>query len=752
MTVGTTSLRVRPNMLALYIRDEFGNTIMKRTFQESPQLAEKLTYFELVQLHRANPLLFSQRLYHNQNITPLQLEHWKRFTKPGTSEMWPGKGELAPVAPVHDPDPFAPIPNRPPEPIPNPPPEIPEPVLDVPPEIPEPIPDPDPEEDAQQLFIEADESENQLVYAPPGTGKTHALIERLVRLSGPDSIDQDLKILVLSFSRAAVRALRQRLSERLRTEGRSFRRPIDINTFDSFASQLMLFDFDSREFLTDSHDQTIRRFVEGLRNGDFEEGELELSRYSHLFVDEIQDLTSERADMVLEISKILLQRHRSVTGLGDWGQAIYDWRARQWRRQAGMQGDWNIRVRFASDFRSDFEALLNYYGVKYKRFTRFWRYDNPELKAIAHSAATAIGSYGDRVTLYRFREEVRRLELVQPVQIAQLFEQCEGLVILARRRAEQFKLRQFFLEQEIPAEIYHGREQPWPAWISELFSTFQNDVMSNQRLRERSAANRLDYDAVVELLDSQGLVNDRGVVNVAELGNVVLNGSPDPALRAKQQKVIRISTIHKAKGLEYPDVVVLEPDWQKIGDETDPEHARTLYVAITRGTRSVKLLSNRRFEIHSRYVNNYPLTRDGRGIYVDGIIETIDPDTLLQEIHGGPISRETLQTRRAAIWSCEAGRKLQVQIPEGAARYWLTAPDTAPEGAWIPICAVNNDLDRTIRQLRHHQHRSVYVADLDAPVTVGFSRNDNVPNALLGPARVALAPFLSGVVRPKPGE
>jgi hypothetical protein len=749
MTVVTTSLRVRPNMLALDIRDEFGNTIMKRAFQNLPQLAEKLTYFELVQLHRANPLLFSQRLYHNQNITPLQLEHWKRFTKPGTSEMWPGKGELTPVAPVHDPDPFAPIPNRPPE-IPEPvldePPEIPEPIPNRPPEIPEPVLDPDPEEDAQQLFIEADGSENQLVYAPPGTGKTHALIERLVWLSGLESVDQDFRILVLSFSKAVVKELRLRLSARLQREGLRVRKRIDIRTFDSCASQLMSFDFSPTEFLAGSHDQTIRRFIEGLREGEFAEGERRLAEYSHLFVDEIQDLTSVRADMVLEISKFLLRQGGSVTGLGDWGQAIYDWISRNHEAAARDAGVWDLRARYASDLRRDFEALLDYYGVNHRRLTRFWRYGNPELEAMAHSAAMAIGSYGHKANLYRFREEIRRIRHIQPVDIGQLFEQCQSLAVLTRSWRQLFRVKHFLSTQDIPVEIHRGRDQPWPAWISHIFASFQNERMGAQRLQEVLETNGLDYDSFAEFLESHGLVDDRGTVDVVALGNIVRNETPPAALLVKPDKAIWISTIHKAKGLEFPDVVVMEPDWQQIANDAKPEEARIMYVAITRGTRSVSLLEKKGFAGGGHYGEKYPLTPDGRGVQVDGI-ETIDSMTLLRTPKGGPITREGLDARRDALANGMKAKQLLVMRPEGVDRYWLAAPSTQGSGQPNLVCALDGELGSRLGRLPRNDRRCSYIADLGELVTVAFDRDDNVAKSLLGPALVTLAPLLSGTIK-----
>ena len=106
-------------------------------------------------------------------------------------------------------------------------------------------------QDEQDRVIQAPVRSNMLVLAPPGTGKTHVLINRLCHLlrSGEFESPAD-EIQVLSFSRAAVGVVRGRVAEKLEVGAEDDLRYINVRTFDSYATQLLLLDID--------HEQIVR--------------------------------------------------------------------------------------------------------------------------------------------------------------------------------------------------------------------------------------------------------------------------------------------------------------------------------------------------------------------------------------------------------------------------------------------------------------------------------------------------------------
>ena len=86
----------------------------------------------------------------------------------------------------------------------------------------------------QSSIVQTSGEAKLLVTAGPGTGKTHVLIYRLAELVGERSIPPS-ELLVLSFSRAAVREIRDRLH--LIGGDAQYVRAM---TFDSFATRFFL--------------------------------------------------------------------------------------------------------------------------------------------------------------------------------------------------------------------------------------------------------------------------------------------------------------------------------------------------------------------------------------------------------------------------------------------------------------------------------------------------------------------------------
>jgi hypothetical protein len=77
----------------------------------------------------------------------------------------------------------------------------------------------------------------------------------------------------------------------------------------------------------------------------------------------------------------------------------------------------------------------------------------------------------------------------------------------------------------------------------------------------------------------------KGTINLRDLAFRLKVGAPAKKGDEKDKHLI-LSTVHKAKGLEYRNVVVVPPNYKKITEE----EVRVLYVAITRAKFSISLL------------------------------------------------------------------------------------------------------------------------------------------------------------------
>ena len=80
----------------------------------------------------------------------------------------------------------------------------------------------------------------------------------------------------------------------------------------------------------------------------------------------------------------------------------------------------------------------------------------------------------------------------------------------------------------------------------------------------------------------------------------------------RRQRGLLLSTAHRAKGLEFDHVVVLDGEWERIGNGEDRDAQRRLYyVAMTRARKTLSLarLSSQRHPFHDALPNNPAILR-----------------------------------------------------------------------------------------------------------------------------------------------
>ena len=210
-----------------------------------------------------------------------------------------------------------------------------EPEPQIPPELPkrpEPLITGD-SSDEQKAVITADHRKRILVNAGPGTGKTWTLIERIKEFLNNEEVEPE-NIVVLCFSRAAVRVITERLklADKNRTINARWR-SIDIRTFDSFATWLLANmrdaeDDELKELLPDDDDfenlNYEQRILRAKAIFDNDKYKILADSWQHVIVDEVQDLVGPRAELVLAMLNDLPDSC-GFTLLGDSCQAIYDY-------------------------------------------------------------------------------------------------------------------------------------------------------------------------------------------------------------------------------------------------------------------------------------------------------------------------------------------------------------------------------------------------------------------------------------------
>ncbi|RKT11425.1 UvrD-like helicase family protein [Streptomyces sp. 1114.5] len=440
----------------------------------------------------------------------------------------------------------------------------------------------------QQAVVDRPWDTRLLVTAGAGTGKTHTLVRRMDALVGhtdPDEALEASELLVLSFSRAAVRELRDRIAR----YGEHARR-VRVQTFDSWAHSLLLQAYPDGQWSALSFEERIRAATEAIEKGALES--LESGPPTHVIVDEVQDLVGARREMVESLLD-RLQDSCGFTLVGDPAQAVYDFQIRdpeEYADRADLFLRW-VRISYADD-------------LVELRLTRNFRAVTPEARtALALGPAVqGIGSApeGADTTAARLHEELRALLLDLPdlgaltdaFTLDTLRSFPGTCAILCRDNRQALVVSELLHTEGVPHALRRSlQDRPVPYWVAEVLRRTRAATLAEERLRELLASIPLpegtDLDRVWRSLRPAARGAGRGTLDVARLRRLVAERRFPDELADPEPARLVVSTVHRSKGLEFDRVVLLTPptttELRRRTDDLDvPAEARALYVAMTR--------------------------------------------------------------------------------------------------------------------------------------------------------------------------
>lgn len=443
-------------------------------------------------------------------------------------------------------------------------------------------------------IVKSSLSSKILVNAGPGTGKTHTVIERLKYIVSDmsDSVDPE-SVLILCFSRSAVKVIRERLDQAMSLGEISYlAKNFAISTFDSFVTSVIMQIEPNCDLSWLSYDARIERFVKKIKDYI----SILNDSVTYLIVDEIQDLVGVRARLV----KALLENLScGFLLLGDECQAIYDY-------QISSPDEFNTSKLY--------EWLEEYFGeglIEYE-LTRNWR--NP-------------GKIGDSLKPLRsamlglpFQSQKRELNDILSVYgisdmgVEEMLQCCndgsnETRAILSWSNGDAYRQSQELYTRsdiDISHTILSGsRRVVYRRELADTLHDYYLPRISRNSFFKRCVDREIDKQLAEKLwqgmhyvLDSDEYDSD---IDISELKRaLLLEKRVCEDLTMQEEFDVTISTIHKAKGKEY-DMVILNRN----GEITKSEDIKVHYVALTRAKKDLVVKSR----------NNYALdikTESGR--------------------------------------------------------------------------------------------------------------------------------------------
>jgi DNA helicase-2/ATP-dependent DNA helicase PcrA len=454
----------------------------------------------------------------------------------------------------------------------------------------------------QREIIDLSPDTRLLVSADPGTGKTFTLMERASSVA--EKIETT--VLALSFTRAVVAEIRTRTA----TRGGM---PLTASTIDSYAGQLVR---SAGIELAATFDGVIGQAMAIMTDTPHR-----AARPGHVLVDEVQDLAGTRLAFV---RTLLHQSEGGFSLFGDPRQAIYGWDSK--------------------------DEPLDVFDVIRREFT-----------GLVEASLMTIhrGYVAERLTgpyrTARGVDLIRDAAVMTSVRQAALAMKHGDCVLLTRTNGEALAMSKSLADDGYTAVVRQGAEERMaPPWLT-LFAAI--DVRPRwtrkQLLNMQPESDELpEPDVIWRTL--RRIAGDGPDVSLQRL-RIAVN---QPWLYDEFSPTDgQLSTIHRAKGLEWDTVIVLD---RPMG-ELSAEDERVLFVAATRARLGLWRLAAPRFEGQLKVA-----PRDGRwemrswGKHYTIAFETKIGDVSASEPFGGRSAFDAQQLLR----TCRPGDDVRLEPSE----------------------------------------------------------------------------------------
>jgi len=460
-------------------------------------------------------------------------------------------------------------------------------------------------DESQKEIAFASKNARQLVMAGPGTGKTELVAQRIDYLMGKEGLKPG-ELLVLSFSRSAVKVLTSRIRSLNSDSCSSLEdlRHVSIRTFDSWTYRMLRFlGFSVADCLNRGYESNIENLSGYLKQNGIKlirsKHNCGLHRINHIMVDELQDLSGVRADLVISLLKLLCPDSDSETGftlLGDMNQAIYDFTYRENRK--GMSSDEFIKCLFVGWKNSLNKRKLQ---INYRSGEAVTRHT----KKIADIIQQSADKKEDPLPAIK-----RLLDTLPVSKLSSVLDSVDNsTAVLCRNNGQALLIgteilsdAHNFIAKKVKLQSA-GNPGGLPYWLGALLSLYKGSapLTKNDVGKIISALKNRDIELPYDTKQYWALLTR--IMGVQESTGISMDdlmsrlswpdSLPDDIYEDKDE-IIMLTTVHQSKGQEFDKVYVLREGLAKQTKvNKDPaEEARITYVASGRARSDLSLIKN----------------------------------------------------------------------------------------------------------------------------------------------------------------
>ncbi len=478
----------------------------------------------------------------------------------------------------------------------------------------------------QRIVADDREQTNVLVLAGPGSGKTRVLVHRiayLVRVRREDPRG----ILALAYNRHAAVDIRRRLARLIGDDARG----VTVLTCHALAMRLVGVSFAGRglKLNGDQFTEVLKQAIallkgDGLPPEDADEQrDRLLAGFRWILVDEYQDVGPEQYDLISALAGRTLiddDRRLSLFAVGDDDQNIY-----------AFSG---ASVEYIRRFEVDYSAKPSYLVENYRSTAHIIDAANSIIQA-----ASGRMKVNQPITIDRARknsppggrwQELDKVgqgrvqvlsaganHLSQAVSVMSEFERLAHLVpdwdwsrcaVIAREWKFLEPVRAYCELHSIPVQL--AAEDQANFWrlretqlLVDWLRTRSDRLVDTAQIKDWLTSQQGGgwWDLLSEAVDAYDLESNGAELPIEHFTEWLAEWGRE--MRRRQNGLLLL-TAHRAKGLEFEHVAVLDGAWNKTSDNEDVDASRRLYyVAMTRAQSTLMLL---RFNDGNTFLGTVP--------------------------------------------------------------------------------------------------------------------------------------------------
>ena len=467
-----------------------------------------------------------------------------------------------------------------------------------------------------QRAIVADDRENTnvLVLAGPGSGKTRVLVHRIAYLIRARREDPR-SILALAYNRHAAVQIRQRLHDligedaagvtvltchalAMRLAGTTFARSIDQtegqaqDIFDNILKEAIEL-LEGRQAAPDEADEQRERLLAGFR---------------WILVDEYQDIKELEYSLISALvgrTKGDQDQRLNLFAVGDDDQNIYAFSGSSTEYIRRFREDYRARPSYLTENYRSTQHIVSAANAVVEPAGQRMKADRPIAVNRARARDPLGGGWSRTDPVTQGRVQILPAgndPITQAQLVVQELKRLAGLnpewdwsssAVIARNWGQLDPVRALCQLEEIPVQV--SREDFTATWQLRETQALLNRVQEREGLVK--AEELLHWllgqprgpwnDLLLEGVEQYRLETNNGELPTAAFREWLAEWARD---NRRRQHGLLLTSAHRAKGLEFDHVVVLDGSWHSAGRGEDLDAPRRLYyVAMTRARRTLTL-------------------------------------------------------------------------------------------------------------------------------------------------------------------